>query len=65
MKWHGATISGAPDEVLSNQSITGGVLSFAAGVSVSDPVSYQARWTASGEDRFFEVLNQSAIDLNA
>lgn len=67
--WHGATISGAPDEVLTNQSIASGVLSFEAGVAVSDPVSYQARWTVTvgedTEDRFFEVLNDTAVDLNA
>lgn len=64
--WHGATITGAPDEVLSNQSITDGVLTFEPGVLVGDPVSYQARWEVGdpAEDRFFEVLNDTAADLN-
>lgn len=67
--WHGDAISGAPDELLSNQSITSGVLEFEVQASVDDPISYQARWTVTvgedTEDRFFEVLNQAAIDLNA
>lgn len=63
--WHGDTITGAPDEVLTNQSIASGVLSFRAAVSVGDPVSYQARWTVDTEDRFFEVIDATAIDLNA
>jgi hypothetical protein len=63
--WHGATFSGAPDEVLTNQSITDGVLEFEAAVAVSDPVTYFARWIVGGQDRFFAVLNAAAIDLNA
>lgn len=67
--WHGATISGAPDETLSDQSITNGVLEFEVSASVDDAISYQARWTVTvgeeTEDRFFEVLNATAIDLDA
>ena len=67
--WHGSTISGAPDEVLTSQEIADGVLSFRAAVDVGDPISYQARWTVTvgedTEDRFFEVLNATAVDLNA
>lgn len=62
--WHGSTITGAPDEVLTDQSITGGVLSFPVMVGLGAAVSYQARWTVSAEDRFFEVVNATSIDLN-
>ena len=63
--WHGATFSGAPDEVLTDQSIADGVLEFEAAVDVDDPVSYQASWTVGGQTRYFEVVNAPAIDLDA
>lgn len=63
--WHGATITGAPDQVLTDQVIAGGALTFRAAVALDGAVSYQARWTAGAEDRYFEVVNATAIDLNA
>jgi hypothetical protein len=67
--WHSATIAGAPDEVLSDQSIASGVLTFeVTGPVVDDPVSYQARWMTGddpAQDRFFEVLNATVVDLDA
>lgn len=64
--WHGATITGAPDEVLTDQSVTSGRLEFeVTGPAVGAAISYQARWLVGGADRFFEVLNVAATDLDA
>jgi hypothetical protein len=63
--WHSATISGAPDEVLTNQSITDGILTFPVDAELNTMVSYIARWTADSEPRFFRVLNVPVIDRDA
>lgn len=65
--WYADSISGAPDQVLTNQPITSGVLEFPVTAAEDDPVSYQARWMTGdepAEDRFFEVIDDTAIDLD-
>ena len=67
--WFATSISGAPDETVTDAEIVDGRLvvdlsEHASEPAVDDPVSYQARWTEGGEDRFIEVQDAQIEDIN-
>lgn len=65
--WKSSSISGAPDDVLTNQTISDGILeSRPTGMDVGDSVSYQLSWTTSADnDRFIEAKDQTVEDATA
>jgi hypothetical protein len=62
--WHDDDIAGAPDEVLTSQSVSGGRIAFGVdGPSLGAPISYQAEWDGDDGPLFVQVKNATTIDL--